>query len=168
MIYAGIGPRKTPQATLEIMTHVGIQMEKYGFLLRSGGAIGADQAWAKMVSRKEIFIPKQKRYGQQGIVVDPDSLAYLTAQEIAASQHRKWHDLDDFSKKLFTRNVFILLGEDLSMHADLVLYGDNKRVTQGGTGHSLRVARMYGIPCFNICDNKDQKYIEVFIEQLMG
>ena len=47
MHYAGIGNRKTPQACLEFMTKIGRVCAKKSLTLRSGGAVGADQAFER-------------------------------------------------------------------------------------------------------------------------
>jgi len=45
--YAGIGSRSTPDNVLGIMEKLGIVLAKKGFILRSGGADGADKAFEK-------------------------------------------------------------------------------------------------------------------------
>jgi hypothetical protein len=45
MIYAGIGSRETPQATLDLMNLIGFTLAQKGHSLRSGGAKGADSAF---------------------------------------------------------------------------------------------------------------------------
>ena len=45
MKYAGIGHRNTPENVRNMMTNIGSQLAKMGFILRSGNALGADQAW---------------------------------------------------------------------------------------------------------------------------
>ncbi|NYZ25158.1 hypothetical protein HND93_36125, partial [Azospirillum sp. ROY-1-1-2] len=61
MHYAGIGSRETPPAVLEVMAAVGERLAQLGWVLRSGGAVGADQAFERgcdrVGGRKEIFLP---------------------------------------------------------------------------------------------------------------
>ena len=61
-IYAGVGHRNTPENVRNMMTNIGSQLAQMGFILRSGNAIGADQAWEEQVTRKmkEIFIVERK------------------------------------------------------------------------------------------------------------
>ena len=58
-IYAGIGSRKTPIKILKEMTKIANFLNKKGYILRSGGAIGADKAFENgSGNKKEIFYAK--------------------------------------------------------------------------------------------------------------
>jgi predicted Rossmann fold nucleotide-binding protein DprA/Smf involved in DNA uptake len=60
--YAGIGSRRTPSEILELMKEIGSKLEIEGWLLRSGGAPGADQAFEAGISKdeaKQIWLPWQ-------------------------------------------------------------------------------------------------------------
>lgn len=72
MKYAGIGHRNTPENVRNMMTNIGSQLAQMGFILRSGNAIGADQAWEEQVTRKmkEIFIVERKYSCPFGIIAD--------------------------------------------------------------------------------------------------
>lgn len=59
-IYAGIGSRETPPEILKLMTRLAGAMEQQGWLLRSGGARGADAAFEAGVTNpahRAIFLP---------------------------------------------------------------------------------------------------------------
>jgi predicted Rossmann fold nucleotide-binding protein DprA/Smf involved in DNA uptake len=45
MIYAGIGSRETPKEVLKSMTNYAKELSATGWVLRSGGADGADTAF---------------------------------------------------------------------------------------------------------------------------
>jgi len=44
--YSGIGSRTTPLEVQALCTRIAAQLEKAGYVLRSGGAEGADKAFA--------------------------------------------------------------------------------------------------------------------------
>ena len=96
--YAGIGSRKTPQEIQDFMTEFGRQSARKGWLLRSGHAPGADQAFERGCveekGRKEIFLPWE---GFEGAPEnDPDYIVPPFSQErleLAMKFHRKWRDL---------------------------------------------------------------------------
>ena len=52
--YAGIGTRVTPPAVLERMTNIGMLLAMQGFVLRSGGARGADRAFEEGAVTRSI------------------------------------------------------------------------------------------------------------------
>jgi predicted Rossmann fold nucleotide-binding protein DprA/Smf involved in DNA uptake len=59
-IYAGTGSRKTPPETLVIIKKLAGLLERKGWLLRSGGADGADTAFEQGVMdarHRAIFLP---------------------------------------------------------------------------------------------------------------
>jgi hypothetical protein len=55
--YAGIGSRKTPENIMTLMQRVAARLENNGYRLNSGGAEGADQAFAKGCTNKVVYIP---------------------------------------------------------------------------------------------------------------
>lgn len=60
IFYTGIGNRDTPYEYLEKMTALAFLLEKEGYILRSGGAEGADTAFENGVRSlyyKEIYLP---------------------------------------------------------------------------------------------------------------
>lgn len=57
MYYTGIGARKTPPNVRKLMTNVSRFLDKYGYVLRSGGANGADKSFEEGSTNKEIYLP---------------------------------------------------------------------------------------------------------------
>ena len=57
--YAGIGSRKTPNEVLSLIVEIAEYFARMGFILRSGGADGADSAFAAGAFKKQIFLPKR-------------------------------------------------------------------------------------------------------------
>jgi len=57
--YAGVGSRETPADVLQVMTRFARHMESRGYILRSGGAPGADTAFEDGASEsaREIYLP---------------------------------------------------------------------------------------------------------------
>ena len=51
--YTGIGSRNTPVSEQEKITKIAAYLEAIGFVLRSGGADGADQAFERGVKKPE-------------------------------------------------------------------------------------------------------------------
>lgn len=151
MIYAGIGPRKTPKEILDHMTAIGERRANAGDILRSGGANGADSAFELGCDRangsKEIYLPWQGFNGKNGIV--PAFEFRVMAEKIARDLHPAWGACSDGARKLLTRNVFQMLGENLATPADCVItWIDPNEKKEGGTGFALRVAKHFNIPIF--------------------
>lgn len=149
--FAGVGSRKTPPEVLRLMETIALRLTTaYGFTLRSGGANGADSAFAAGAKAKEIYLPWPGYNGLKqadGVVlVKPTPEAY----EIAKRFHPAWDRLSPGVQALHARNVHVLLGRDLSSPVDFVIAWTPGGEEVGGTGHALRVARCYNIPIFNL------------------
>jgi len=150
--YAGIGSRSTPiepyQAQFKDIASV---LEKRGFILRSGGAEGADEYFESGVSNadnKQIYLP-WKKYRD-----NPSPLYTITdsAYEVAQRFHRNWNCLTQGGKALHARNTNIVLGPDVTrldnMVSFIICWTPNGQES-GGTGQALRMAEHFNIPVFN-------------------
>ena len=96
--FAGFGSRKTPKDILLKMEQISKNLSELGYTLRSGGAIGADLAFEKTASKKEIFLSKD---------------ATKEAHDLASKFHPAWVKLDSYAQGLHARNAMIILGGDL-------------------------------------------------------
>jgi len=142
--YAGVGSRKTPLSIQEGMRSYAKNMVKQGWVLRSGGAIGADTAFAtgaiKAGGQVEIFTPND---------------ATEEAIELASKFHPAWHKCSPWVRKAHGRNAMIVLGYSLKAHCKhVVLWAPIEREmisgkpinVIGGTGMAYRIAKAYDIP----------------------
>ena len=149
--YAGIGSRKTPQDILLVMDKIARYNQSLGFKLYSGGADGADKAFANNVTNKTVFLPWNGFNGQDGIVIShPD------AMRLAETLHPAWHLLSQGARNMMARNCHQILGESLNDPVNFVVCwtpdgseGITSRET-GGTGQAIRLAHKYEIPICNM------------------
>lgn len=133
--YAGIGSRKTPMEVLDFMTRYATIMDKAGYILCSGGAQGADTAFADGAGLMEIYRPEN---------ATPEAIA------IAKEHHPNWGACNTYTRRLHGRNAQILLGKKLDQPVKFVIcWTPGGRVT-GGTGLGLRIAETYNIPVINL------------------
>jgi len=145
--YAGIGSRQTPPDILELMEQVALALEKQGYELRSGGAEGADTAFAKSVdhNNKEIWRPVH---------------ATQKAINVAAQHHPAWHHCKPYVRKLHGRNAQIVLGYELNEPVEFVVCWTYKGNKQGGTALGIRIAESHGIPVYNLAIPEDVEKIK--------
>lgn len=158
LLYAGIGPRNCPLDVCETMVHTARELNKLNWIVRSGHAQGADQAWATghHPSRREIFLPWSGFNQGQGpnVWISPSS---RSLEAVAKLAHPNWANLTQGGRKLMMRNVSIILGPQLDDPVKFVAYWAPDRVVQGGTGNAVRLAQMNDIPAFNIRFDDDQQ-----------
>lgn len=137
LYYAGIGARETPPFFLEIMRAYGEFMAESGYILRSGGALGADSAFASGAGHnKEIYSP----YGYI-----PDE-----AIETVYKYHPASERLSPYVTKLHARNALIVLGPKLNDPVKKLVCWTKGGKVVGGTGQALRIAMDYDIPIINM------------------
>jgi hypothetical protein len=147
--YAGIGSRSTPSDILSVMQRLASWLGARQFVLRSGGAVGADSAFALGASgfSSEIFRPEH---------VSPDDAAHV----LAASFHPVWPTLGAYVKALHARNGLIVLGSDLASPVSFVVCWTPSGSGSGGTGQALRIARSRSIPIFDLAVSSPRSVCE--------
>lgn len=137
MIYAGIGSRSTPPPVQVSMTQIACQLENKRYVLRSGGAKGADQAFESGV--------KYSQFKQIFLASDATSDSII----LASSFHPAWNNCNQYARQLHGRNAMIILGPDLKSPVDFVLFWSLDE-TKGGTSMGIQIAKVYGIPTYNL------------------
>jgi hypothetical protein len=145
LFYTGVGSRKTPEPILVIMNKLALKLEHLGYWLRSGGADGADQAFAFDIVNREIYRPEHARNNKQ-------------ASTIAQSFHPAWDKLSDYVKLLHARNAFQVLGYSLDVPSSFLVCWtsdgacthEERSIETGGTGTAISIADSNGIPVFNL------------------
>lgn len=121
-----------------------------GWVLRSGGAPGADAAFECGCDRahgtKEIYLPWPGCYGHASPLheVTPAML------ELAARYHPAWHKLSRKARLLIARNGAQVLGSDLASPVAAVVCWTEGGKLEGGTAQALRIAEDCGIAVVNL------------------
>ena len=146
--YAGIGSRKTPSDILDIMTQTAEYMRDLGWILRSGGAEGADTAFEKGAGDlKEIFTAH----------------SYIGSEAMATvdKYHPAPQHLSAYVRKLMARNAMQIFGSDMDTPVTFVICwtpdgadGISKLTSRlsGGTGQAIRIAAASNIKVFNLAN----------------
>ncbi|MDE2976767.1 MAG: hypothetical protein OXU63_04520 [Acidobacteriota bacterium] len=150
--YAGIGARATPAAVLADMTVIAGWLARTGWRLSSGGADGADTAFAKgaPAGQRTVWLPWRGYNGHRGPDCRVLSAAELSAcMEIAAPLHPAWERCSPAVRKLHARNAAVLgLTQDRPVDAVVAFTAEGR--IEGGTGMAIRIAEARGIPVFNL------------------
>ena len=151
--YAGIGACATPAAILADMTVMAGWLARTGWHLASGGADGADSAFAAgaPAGQRTIWLPWRGYNGHRGPDCRVLSQAALSAcMEIAAPLHPAWDRCSSAVRKLHARNAAILLSDTLDSPVDACVAWTAGGSVTGGTGMAIRIAEAHGIPVFNL------------------
>ena len=146
LFYAGIGARDTPSFAQKAMKELAGQLARLGFVLRSGGAEGADTAFEDGATESEILLPWPRFNGHNSEHHTPSE----EAKRIASEVHWNWDNCKPAVQNLHGRNAQILLGPNLDKPVKFVVCWTEDGMDKGGTGVALRIARQYKIPIFNL------------------
>lgn len=169
--YAGIGSRSTPPDILTQMKALAGRLADMGYVLRSGGADGADWAFeygcADASGEMEIYLPWKGFNHNTSMLYTPHPDTY----KIAAELHLAWNYLSSAARTLMARNVHQVLGRDLQTPVDFVLcYTPDgctsiERYTSktGGTGLAIALASVNNIPVFNLRNADAIKQLVAFV-----
>jgi len=146
--YAGIGSRETPNSILQRMKEIAQDLSRKGYILRSGGADGADTAFEIGAgSRKEIFLPWKGFNGNDSELCHPTLAAHNLAKSVIP-----WFDtLSQGAQKLHARNAHQVFGYTLKEPVEFVVCWTPGGLPKGGTRTAIVLAQDAGIPIINLC-----------------
>lgn len=163
--YARIGSRETPESVLTDIVKIGQYLAKEGYVLRSGGADGADTAFEQgcdlVNGEKEIFLPWKGFNGSSSNLYlkgkEIEEEIQRQAFELAAKYHPGWNFLSYGAKCLMARNGMQVLGRNLNDPVSFVICFNLGGLKRGGTSQALRIANDRDIPIFNLSNEDDRK-----------
>ncbi|AHK11127.1 DprA-like protein [Shewanella sp. phage 1/4] len=174
--YTMIGSRETPLEILTLMTHIASKLAGVHWTVRSGGANGADQSAEdgcldKLCGSMEIYLPWEgfngKSSNNRGYINASRLLTFNEAAARAESLHPNWDACSRGAKTLHTRNVFQILGKDLSTPSKFVLcwakptgIGDN---VKGGTGTAVKLGIANNVEIINLYHQYNVERMEKFL-----
>lgn len=148
--YTGVGSRQTPQPILDTMTAFSrkLSSQDHRWVLRSGHADGADQAFEAGASKKILYYAHS---------IGPDQWS-KQALELASRFHPAWSRLSDYVKKLHARNVFQVMGSELDSPSSFLICWTKdgatthaeRSIRTGGTGTAISIADHFKVPVFNL------------------
>lgn len=155
-VYTGVGARKTPSEILAMMTQIARKLDSLGWHLRTGNAAGADTAFAKGSTNKDIYSPRSLNYVEQDV--------YDKCYEDFMELHPAPHRCSAYARLLHMRNGLELMGDNYDEPSRFVICWtpDGKEV--GGTAQAIRLARKYGIEVFNLAKPEDFERLNNFIK----
>lgn len=160
--YAGVGSRACNATELGLIQKISQHVANRNWLLRSGGAKGADSAfeWGcqQALGHKEIFIPCSPFNGRQSGDMDVFNIPFdmdvfeTYVSKIHPNPQALLQPKNRFALLAHTRNVYQILGPNVDDPVDLVIYCANEHngVVAGGTATAVHLARSLEIPTYNL------------------
>jgi polyhydroxyalkanoate synthesis regulator phasin len=164
MIYAGVGSRQTPDHVLAQMQEAARMLEEAGYSVRTGDAIGADQAFSSAVKGAEVFTADDATDETRAIAreIHPNPAALKTDKALNL-QARNTYQI--FGRNLDSPVDFVLTWTpDGAQHASETGHGRSYLPNTGGTGQAIRLASMKGIPVINMARAGWQKRLQAVLD----
>lgn len=160
LVYAGIGSRSTPEDVLQLMHRAAVYLGRKGYLLRSGGAVGADTAFEK--GARLIAVNEGGRVPEIYLAdhATPEAL------RMAAQIHPNWQACSSYAKRLHARNCMQILGENLDEPVQFVLCWTPNAEAVGGTRTAIVLAQNWGIPVLNLANPAHRARVETKLTDL--
>ena len=161
--WTGIGSRETPISLKSDIKTITELCNDKGFILRSGGADGADSFFEEfsIPAQREIYLPWKGFNNNSSLLYDSIYESY----KIAEKYHPAWGRLSFGAKKLMSRNVHQILGKDLDTPSKFVVCWTKDGKSTGGTGQALRISKDLKIPIFNLKIDRLESILK-FIEAI--
>ena len=149
LCYAGIGNRELPPLDAHMMAELATELERNGWHLASGGAVGSDAAFADGVQDRRnatIWLPWNNfngmRADRSSVRVVGDDGRWRDMEHLAqlVTHPRAWQALGR-AQPLFVRNAAIIARGAGDRQVDAVVcWNASKNKNRGGTNHAIRVA----------------------------
>lgn len=184
LYYAGIGSRETPENVLKVMVKIATFLESKNYTLRSGGAVGADNAFYSGTIFNHVYLVNY----QNEILLSKDNGKNIitmsnTVKEFANAHVAVFHPNyvnicnQPKIKLLHARNTLQITGHDLRnivLSRFVICWTKTGNTTttnkdDGGTGQAIRIANFYKIPVYNLKnENVDEDgFVKNFINGIL-
>jgi hypothetical protein len=147
--YTGVGSHRLQEIPAEKLRDaiiIATRLESLGFTLRSGGAEGFDHAFESGVQDSKNMVI----YGRDTCFHVIESI-WNKAVEIAM----RTHPYPENAKKYIQwigRNPFQVLGDALDDPSMFLICWTRNGKDDGGTGTTMRVAKEFNVPIYNLHD----------------
>lgn len=171
MIITGIGSRETPEDICELFTELGAEARERGWWVRSGHARGADYAFEKGARENCIVYMPWATFNSDFPMLGRPRTSELRDEVLDVVYRHDPYANDDTSqgvKRIKSRNVYQVLGEDLKTPSDLVICWTPDGKVLGGTGLAIRIAREHEIPIINVGDPKVEANFENVLKEVIS
>lgn len=135
------------------MTAYAKVLHELGYLMRSGGAIGADQAFERGAgNRTTIYLPSNDHP--------------MWTEVFTMHFHPNPGKLTASGWQLMCRNAMQILGKDGNTPVQFVICWTADGKASGGTGQAIRIAKEFDIPVYNLYNKSDVDELTSLLYQL--
>lgn len=158
--YAGIGDVNIPENIKNLIHMLAEELAKDGYILRTGGAKGADTAFIEGCDKakgiKEVFYPSDLHVNAKTLKIAKEIHGHW---EYCENKLPKPGNKYSFPVQAHCRNMKIINGDVLNNPVEFTIaYQDINQVT-GGTWQGIKYSQKLGIKVYNLFVEKDRNEI---------
>ncbi|MCK9530477.1 MAG: hypothetical protein M0R77_07940 [Gammaproteobacteria bacterium] len=171
--FTGVGSRETPEHICGIVKQISLKLSEDNWILRSGGADGADLAFQGGTTEDitpEIYLPWygfNNLYSTESLLFPKFWDNWHEAEALASEVHPAWDKLSDGAKALHTRNCYQVLGKDLETPSKFLICWAKETKSgeiSGGTRTAVVLAQQNNIPIYNLWYDEVQSRFQRYLE----
>lgn len=164
--YTGIGSRSTPEHILKLMVKIGKYLALKGYILRSGGASGADTAFEIGCDLgkgdKDIFIP-WVGFNDRTCGIVPHVTPEIVKE--VSELHPAWDRCSEGARKLHCRNYFQVNGNKGELESSFIVCWTPNGKEVGGTAMAMKLGKRRNIPIINLANPNALKELVDLVKQ---
>lgn len=153
--YAGVGSRETPEDIQDLMSRAATYLASRGWVLRSGGAKGADSAF-----QSGVFYVFDEAFYEHLEIFEPYAKLPEWTKPVVELLHPAPEKLGDFAWRAHRRNALIVLGLYGNNPVEFALCWTKDGKASGGTGMAIRMAKYFDIPVYNLHNPNTVEWLE--------
>jgi hypothetical protein len=152
--YAATGNKEMPESFKPQVQRIGRNLEKAGYILRTGGMEGLEDVIEKSVTKLELHLPFKDFDGKQS------KFTYTSdfVKGVAKMFHTSFDTLKPVVQTFLAKNVRLVLGKEGKSPAMFLIVwtedGTEKAIEKtfktGNSGNAIAIADAIGIPVFNL------------------
>tara|TARA_S200002703_G_scaffold144338_1_gene137945 strand:+ start:510 stop:1034 length:525 start_codon:yes stop_codon:yes gene_type:complete len=170
MIITGVGSRQTPEHICQLFRELGVEAREREWWIRSGHAEGADYAFEEGAKDHCIVYLPWDGFNRDKPVLGIGRSQPLRDEvlKIVYKHEAYAKGLSDGVKRIKSRNVYQVLGEDLKSPSDLVVCWTPYGEVEGGTGLAIKIAKAHNIPVINVGDEETEKNFDSILRGIIS
>jgi hypothetical protein len=165
--YAATGNKEMPESFKPLIQRIGRNLEKAGYMLRTGGMEGLEDVIEKSATKLELHLPFKDFDGKNS------KFTYTSdfVKGIAKMFHTSFDTLKPVVQTFLAKNVRLVLGKDGKSPAlFLVVWTEDgaetaaeKTFKTGNSGNAIAIANAIKIPVFNLVRPDAERRLYDFI-----
>lgn len=165
--YAATGNKEMPESFKPQIQRIGRNLEKAGFILRTGGMEGLEDVIEKSTTKLEVHLPFKDFDGKQSKFTFTSDFV----KGIAKMFHTSFDTLKPVVQTFLAKNVRLVLGKDGKSPAlFLIVWTEDgaettaeKTFKTGNSGNAIAIANAIKIPVFNLVRPDAERRLYEFI-----